>query len=152
MRLFPIVVVTPVRSCLAGAAVGLCFLSGGCAEGESSLSNTEQRESVAVAAIEAFDEVYPTGPHDVERIVVRPDDLAEVDVVDGRQVVTQAPALGPFWRLRLVIDRGDYWEVTIESVSGSDFFAGSVFVVVDGGNGVVVTPDDVGATATTSVS
>lgn len=114
------------------------------------------QEWIAAAAIDQFATEFPGNVVDASTVVV-PNGLdieAVQALLDTQWAVTTAPVeADTYWRIMGLSDKGDYWQIDMSSVNGADFFSGSLFFLktVDGAV-ERVEPEDVGATATTSVS
>ncbi len=102
----------------------------------------------------AFDEVYTRGPAEADVIVASVDDVDDLDSIAGFEIVREPPAdidLA-YWRVSRVWQADGHWQIDLESVDGDDFFAGSVFVRFDDDEAIIVSPESLGLTGTTSVS
>lgn len=144
----------------AGALMLSVFLLS-CSNDSSSAIDTpllaEETALVTAEAIESFDEWFSRNVQEQEVVLIPASiDIAELASLLGPEFALRRglPAdVVSYWRVSSVREKSEHWEVTIESVAGENFFAGSQFFVrQDDGTFDPVEAKEVGETPTTVVS
>lgn len=141
----------------------MLVLLAACANGEpspktESVGTTDgqpSKELIAAVAVERFSAEYGSNVSSPTAVVIPPDlDVGIVATALGGGVeVTKDPPHNAYWQVLDVTNHGDYWEVAIASVDGSDYFEGPLFFRTTGDGQIeAVSPEDVGRVAVTSVS
>lgn len=142
----------------------LLIVFAACADGEPSpkterAGTTDQgqpsKELIAAAGVERFPAEYGSNVSPPTAVVIPPDlDVGAIAAALGSRVeVTTHPPHNAYWQVMDVTNHGDYWEVDIASVDGSDYFRGPLFFRITGDGQIeAVSPEDVDRVAVTSVS
>ncbi|MCP3934849.1 MAG: hypothetical protein GY708_05690 [Actinomycetia bacterium] len=118
-----------------------------------SLSGIEAKSAAVEVAVSEFDVEFPVRAVEILRVGgdVGIGDIGEL--MAPLRIVRERPSGNePYWELLEVRYFGSHWEVDLASVHGANYFAGTLFVVVDGVGARLVDPFSVGGTPTTSIS